>query len=825
LSGEEKRPAEVGLDESWLAALLNKIGKFSLSAKDIWVIACVSLIVRARTALPAILKPLHSVFAGSIFLVAAPPTLAGNPAEALEAGTVEVVSTTPLPSIGTPVDQVPANVQTASYKAIAQQRPLDISEFMDSNLGSVSVSNSVANPYQPDVSFRGFTASPLLGTPQGLSVFMDGVRVNEPFGDIVNWDLITPNAIASINLIPGSNPLFGLNTLGGALSVHTKSGKEFPGMAVTAYGGSWGRRAVEFELGGENKARNLDWFVAGNVFKEDGWRQHSSSDVKQLFSKLGWQNDTTDLDFSALVADTFLEGTQALPRSMFGNRRQPYTYPDHIGSNLAMFNLKGSHFLSDDRLIAGNVYYRRNRIGGFNSNAESTNPDDISNVQTTTDQDGFGGSLQLTLLGDLAGHKNQFTIGASADMGRTRFNSDTSPAELIGRQTVTIAGEDAVANVRLRANNDYYGLYATDTFSVTDRLHLTASGRYNIAKIRLDGASFNEELDGSGPPYGLNGKHRYNRFNPAVGVNYTVSDSLGVYGGYNEGMRAATPVELSCANPDRPCALPNAFAGDPPLNMVVAKTFEGGFRGRLGDQVQWNAAAYRTENRDDIQFISANSTSTLGYFQNVGKTLRQGFELGVQGRHERLTFAANYGFVDATYQTPFAANAPANSSSIGFGTDCGDPRAQQGCGNINVRKGDRITGVPRQTLKLRLGYDITDRWRVGSNVLFATGQYARGDENNKDVNGRVPGYAVMHLDTSYRLDGGWKIFAKVNNVFDTRYSTFGILGENILGRGGNGNDPLIEQFRSPAAPRAGWVGITYEIGREGKQRSRAVDRD
>jgi len=477
----------------------------------------------------------RAICAATTLLAAAAPALAENRAEALEAGAVEVVSTTPLPSIGTPIDQVPANVQTASHKAIAEQRPLDISEFMDANLGSVNVSNTVANPFQPDVSFRGFTASPLLGTPQGLSVFLDGVRVNEPFGDIVNWDLIPPNAIASINLIPGSNPLFGLNTLGGALSVHTKSGKEFPGMAVTAYGGSWGRRAVEFELGGENKARNLDWFIAGNVFKEDGWRDHSTSDVKQLFSKLGWQNDTTDIDFSAMLADTFLEGTQALPLSMFGNRRQAYTYPDHIGSNLAMFNLKGSHFLNDDTLVAGNVYYRRNRIGGFNSNAEGVDPGQSQNVSTTTDQDGFGGSLQLTLLGDLAGHKNQFTLGASADIGRTNFTSDSYTADLVGRRTVTRPGLDPVAGVRLKANNDYYGLYATDTFSVTERLHLTASGRYNVAKVRLDGFSTSED-DGDNP---LVGHHIYRRFNPAVGVNYTVSDSLGVYGGYNEGMRAA----------------------------------------------------------------------------------------------------------------------------------------------------------------------------------------------------------------------------------------------------------------------------------------------
>jgi len=742
----------------------------------------------------------RAICSASILLAAAAPAVAGNPAEALEAGTVEVVSTTPLASVGTPLDQVPGNVQVSSGQAIAAQHGLDISEFMDANLGSVSISNTVANPYQPDVSYRGFTASPLLGTPQGLSVFLDGVRVNEPFGDIVNWDLIPTNAIASINLIPGSNPLFGLNTLGGALSVHTKSGSDFPGVSASVLGGSWGRRAAQVEAGGSNSERNLDWFVAGNTFHEDGWRKHSHSDVNQLFSKVGWHNDRSDLDFTAMLADTQMEGTQALPLSMFGNRRQAYTYPDSIGSNLTMFNLKGSHFINDTTLITGNAYYRYNRIGGFNSNAETL--DDASNVVTRTAQNGFGGTLQLSLLGDVAGHRNQFTTGVSADFGRVGFTSDTYAATLdVDRhETVTDQPRLSLADVRLRTRNDYYGLYATDTFSVNERLHLTASGRYNLARIHLAGSSLTD-----GDNNDLSGDHTYARFNPAVGFNYNPSRAFNFYGSYNEGMRAATPVELSCADPTHPCALPNAFAGDPPLNKVVARTVEGGVRGRIGGHLGWNAGAYHTGNSNDIQFISANTTGTYGYFQNVGRTRRQGIEIGLNGTFERFRFAANYGFVDATFRTPFTALSAANSTA-------------DDDGNIQVSKGARIPGIPRHTLKLRLGYDLSERWAVGSNVILSAGQFARGDENNRDVSGKVPGYTVVHLDTSYRLDEHWKVFAKVNNVFDARYSTFGIIGENIFA-------DQSEQFRSPAAPRAGWVGITYEIGREGKQRSSAVDRD
>lgn len=734
------------------------------------------------------------------------PVHAANQAEVLETGTIDVVGTTPLPSIGTPINEVPANVQTASSKAISEQRNLGVSEFIDSNLGSVSTNNTVANPYQADVSFRGFTASPILGTPQGMSVFFDGVRINEPFGDIVNWDIIPSNAIASINLIPGSNPLFGLNTLGGALSVHSKSGSEFPGVSVTAYGGSWGRRALEVEAGGANADKSVDYFVAGNTFKEDGWRDHSKSEVDQLFGKVGWQDDKNDLDLSFMFADTDLEGTQALPRSMMNHPEQAYSWPDSIGNNLAMINLKGSHFITDDKLVAGNVYFRHNRITGFNSNLnDNFNPNpgpnrDLTqafNITSTTNQDGFGGTLQLTLLGDLAGHKNQFTGGFSVDMGRTDFSSDTQDA-VVSTDRETVGSGAFAPTVRLNTRNDYYGIYATDTFSLNDQLHLTLSGRYNVAKIKLAGFS----VDSAGTN-DLSGNHTYNRFNPAIGFNYNPSKFLGFYGSYNEGLRAATPVELSCADPNHPCALPNAFASDPSLKPVVSRTWEGGARGKLTEFLNWNASVYRTENSDDIIFI-AQGASTNGYFNNIGKTLRQGLEMGLNGKLDRFSFAANYGFIDATFRTPFTEQSASNSSANN--------------GLINVSKGDRIPGIPRHTLKVRLGYEMTPSWTVGSNIITASGQFARGDENNLDVNGKVPGYAVVNLDTHYALNDDWKLFAKVNNIFDKDYATFGVLGANAFASGVYNASVAAdtwqkEQFLSPAAPRAVWVGVTYEFGR------------
>jgi outer membrane receptor protein involved in Fe transport len=465
--------------------------------------------------------------------------------------------------------------------------------------------------------------------------------------------------------------------------------------------------------------------------------------------------------------------------------------------------LKGSHFIADDKLVAGNVYYRMSNANSFNSNAESIAPRDSSNVTSKTKQNGFGGSLQYSLLSDFIGHKNQLTVGASADFGRVNYNQDSIQASIVDRETVTDLTNTPTGNVRLKTNSDYYGLYATDNFALNDQWNMTLSGRYNIAKVNLSGGSDPDGLSFS--PNSLDGRHEYKRFNPALGFNYNPSKGLGLYGSYSEGMRAPTPVELSCADPAQPCSLPTGFNSDPDLHMIVAKTWEGGLRGKFSPNVGWNAGIYNTVSSNDIQFIASSTSNVTGYFQNVGETKRRGLELGLHGKFDALSLAVNYGFVDATYQSDFTVGSGSNS--------------QQDGGNINVTKGNKIPGVARQTLKIRTAYELTPAWNVGTNLILATGQYAHGDENNQDVNGMLPGYAVMNLDTHYVISPNWKVFAKVNNVFDKQYATFGQLGLNIY------SDPLVhEQFRTPSAPRAAWVGVTYEFGRA-KVAKTSVDTD
>ena len=105
-------------------------------------------------------------------------------------GEIEVIGVTPMHGVGLPENKIPYNIQSATSEDLERSQTLDISDFMNRHLGSVSVNESQENPLQPDIQYRGFTASPLLGLPQGLAVYQNSVRVNEVLGDTINWDLI-----------------------------------------------------------------------------------------------------------------------------------------------------------------------------------------------------------------------------------------------------------------------------------------------------------------------------------------------------------------------------------------------------------------------------------------------------------------------------------------------------------------------------------------------------------------------------------------------------------------------------------------------------------
>jgi len=726
---------------------------------------------------------------------------------------IEVVGQTPF-GAEIDADRVPANVQSATGEAIRDQHPLDLTEFLQRNLASVFVNEAQTNPLQPDLQYRGFVGSPLLGLPQGLAVYQDGVRINEPFGDTVNWALIPESAIDAVYLMPGSNPLFGQNAIGGSIAIRTRDGFTSPGTELALSAGSFGRFGAQVSTGGG--AEGFGYFATAEYIEEDGWRDYSPTEAVQLFGRLDWRRDATDIHLSLGLADTDLIGNGAAPIDLLEEEREAiFTRPDLTENDLSLLNLGFEHRPSDSFTLSGNAYLRLSDIATYNGDDSDFeecadtpgficdeedggeeivldgNEDPIPASEalegatvnrTETGQDGMGFGLQGSWTGELGGRDNLFVAGLVYDDGSIDFEGSTELGAL-DETRLAVPGGAFVGEsfTELESETSNLGVFVANTVSFGDAIALTVSGRFNDTRVVL------EDQEGTE----LNGDHEFDRFNPAVGVTAGLSDRLTLYAGYNEASRAPSPVELTCADEDDPCRLPNAFLADPPLEQVVAKTFEAGLRGDAGS-VHWNAGLFRTTSEDDILFISAGALTNEGFFDNVGRTRRDGVELGLVAAGDRLRWFASYTFLEATFRENLAFPSPNNPAAVD--------------GEVEVEAGDRLPLVPRHLLKIGLTAPLGERFTIGADAVARSSIHYRGDEGN-DIE-PIDGYATLNLRADVRLGGRMTLFVNVDNLLGEEYETFGVFGEadEVLGDGFDDS-----RFQSPAAPRAAWIGIKVEL--------------
>jgi len=754
--------------------------------------------------------PLAPVACATLVLLGSSPVLAQTGAAPTVLERVEIIGITPVPGAGVPRDQIPANVQTADDRSLRRKQSLNLPDFMGTQLPSVNVNEVQGNPHQMDVNYRGFSASPLLGTPQGLSVFQDGVRVNEPFGDVVNWDLIPRVALASISLLPGSNPLFGLNTLGGALVLQTKNGLSHPGTEVELQGGSFGRRSVELSHG-RKLGDSSHLFLAASSFDEDGWRDFSPSRVRQLFAKVGQQHAGGSWDLSLTHGDNHLVGNGLLPESMLeASRMQIYTRPDATNNRMTLLNLGASLRPSAQLELSGTAYLRRTTAATLNGDLnDEYDPPTVeeSGVENRTHSHQRGGGLALQATWNRGLHR--FTLGASHDRARSAFEQTEAEGMLDASRSVVDA-EEAEVDAKIEGSSRTSSAYAAAVLALQPNLQLTLSGRFNDTRVdTVDIGRATLGLDTA-----LDGAGRYRKFNPALGLTWQVTPTFTAYGGISQGNRAPSPIELGCSDPDNACVLPNALQADPPLQQVVSQTIEAGVRGKLGEDLRWNVSAYRSVNRDDLLFISNGRAA--GYFTNFGRTLRQGLELGASQRGALFDWTLSYSYLRAVFDSSACLVAEANSTAETSAACSGDDE-------IEVRPGNHLPGLPQHSVKVGLDLRASASWRVGAQLSAFSSQFARGNENNAhradggDFNGagRIGGYALLNLTTSWQFARGWELFGKVSNVFDRKYASAARLGENAFGPTGALQAPADwrnEQFVGPGAPRAVWLGLRWTLG-------------
>ena len=745
---------------------------------------------------------------------------------------VEIVTTTPLPGIGIDKNLLPYPVQTSNERERKQSGAGNLTEYMSQTLTGVNVNEVQGSPFQNDVTFRGFRASPLLGAPQGISVFLDGVRINEGFGDVVNWDMLPEAAIANVTLLPGANPIYGLNTLGGALAFTTKSGLTHPGFEADLSFGSFGRKRLDVAYG---KRLGDGWhvFAAGTRFSEDGWRDYSSGRLGNFFGKFGRSTDASSWDVSVLQGSSTLVGNGLLPDELYrSDRRSIYTYPDRTRNEVQQMAFNFRHWLDNSTELSTLAYVRRSKRNtvsgdispaygsyagacgdGFDAGSGAALDDDCVDRagnplsrdaalgiapgvmnQTGTKQTSYG--LGLNLSRETGAHKLNF--GVSADRSDVRYDQFTQDAAFDGsRGANALSSAERILDAAVRGDSWNAALYASDTFALSGNTHLTASARYNFA--RVSNTLTNE--NGRQPSESF----RYRKLNPALGITHKLAQGVTAFANLSQNTRVPTVIELGCANPEQPCALPTGLQADPFLEQVTSRTIEAGARVNGGGNSVLTASVYQTVNRDDILFLRAGATQ-LGYFDNFERTRHRGLDLSARRDFGPVTARLGYSYLQATYDA---------SASLFAGER-----------TVQVAPGTRIAGLPRHTLKLGLAWKASEQWMIGGDIVAVSSLVTQGNEdglleNPEDGeplnrgNARIGGHALLNLRAAFKPSRQLEFYARINNALDRRYETYGVLAENLFPGGqlaqpalGTG-EPEDARFIAPGAPRSIQVGMRY----------------
>ena len=716
--------------------------------------------------------------------------------------TFDVVATTPLGGGQINVSQSPFAVWQTSAQDIQTFNDTDAPPALARSAPGVTVGNVSGNEFEPDLSYRGFDATAVTGTPQGLAVYQNGTRINEAFGDVVNWDLIPANAIDKTTIV-AANPIFGLNALGGAVTVTMKNGFTWQGFEADFEGGSFYRAQEQIQFGKQVGAWSV--YMAANQINDGGWRVAEASQLTNFYGDVGYKANGFKSHLQLTAGNTQFGVAAYTPiQQLQPNWGSVYTLPQTTDNQMAMLQWTGAYAYSPTLSFQAGAYFRQFNQQHVDGNGTDVTPcppysclngspvhdttggiiPDISQGGTLdlgedddnqTQSRSVGVSGQVVDTDKIFGHDNTLTAGTSLDYGWTHYTGNSTLGTIaftnnsypLTASPYIIDEPDSFLNpIDVKANNTYVGVYALDTFNATDRLTLTGGARFNFAGINLEGT--NDAL--------LSGYSDYFHLNPTAGLTYKITPDINFYAGYAMTNRTPTPLELGCASATDPCIIDNFLSSDPPLKQVVGQTFELGFRGQnalaaLGPQwgkLQWSAGLFRTTLANDILPV-VSTFNGFGYYTNVGTTLRQGAEVGAQWTGDKWTAYANYTYIDAIYLTTFEEPSPNN------------PLADAN-GNIPITNGTQIAGIPKNTIKAGIDYAVTDKWKIGADMVAASGQVIFGNENGAVP--QAPGYTIFGLHTSYQYNKQVQLYGYAQNIFDQRYYTSGGLvqtGEFMTG--------------------------------------------
>ena len=709
----------------------------------------------------------------------------------------------------------------------------DLLGALTRKFAGVTLQDAQINRWQPNLAYRGYVASPLQGQAQGLAVYVDGARFNQPFGDTVNFDLLPESAIRSVTLRDAS-PVYGLNALGGVLAIETATGQSVQGLEGSAALGAYGERDLALSVG--DAAGGFSYFGAIQYREEEGWRDYSPSDLLNGLVDLGYDGALAGAHIKFIGADTDLTGNGVAPVELLAARRQSvFTWPDNTRNRYGRISVHPWLAVAQGLRLEATLYRQQLKAATINGDAadiEECDDDELegflclqavgsddelvltdrfgNTVEDVLDGGDYGvfnrGNIithargilaQMVAENDLDGRSNRLVLGFSYDSSHSDFATSTELGELTEDRSVAGLGvlidqaDGAIAPVELVTRTRFWSGFLSDTLPIAETLSAEIGLRYNNARIRL--------IDQLGTA--LNGNHRFGRLNPGIELDWVASPGLSLRVGYAESNRVPTAAELSCADENAPCSLTNFFIADPPLEQVVAKSFELGAAGtsaRDAWAIDWLLSGYRTRNVNDIQYI-ASDIRGRAYFQNIGRTRRQGVEATMSARTGGWHLAASYAFTDATYRSPITLSSPAN------------PLADDD-GLIEVSRGNRLPGLPRHSATLSADYAGalgTRDFTVGGDLALRSNQALIGDEAN--LNEPVSGYLLVNLRGSVQLLEGLSLFGELRNALDRKFATFGTFSEVDeieLDEAPGASDP---RAYGPGSPRRWTLGAKVQF--------------
>jgi outer membrane receptor protein involved in Fe transport len=672
-----------------------------------------------------------------------------------------VIVSAPLPQpVPLPRSSIPGAIDTLTGKEVRETYPHVLPDALESRTG-VTLQNEQGTPYQPDLNLRGFVASPVTGLPQGISIFRDGVRLNEPTAEEVNFDLIPLDDVELVEVIRGPSVLFGRNTLGAAINIVTRRGEERFELTPELAWGSFGRQEYTLRLSGPVKP--FDYYIGVRYSDETGWRQDSDARIGRAFSKIGIRTGGLDATVSYQYSNDRIKQPGSLPASQVNtDPTANFTAGDFFQPTLNMGVINASYAVNEQITIEANGFVRALNSEQFNVNLAGPNSRLLNHSLST------GGRLQASHKGTFFGFDNVLIVG-----GEYTNNYVTS------RTFEEDAEQELVADLKDR--QQIWGAYIQNSLTLLrnfagprSSLVLTTAGRWD---------SVNHDItDLLGGPSG--GDFTFSRFDPRVGINVNLSDRIGFYASYGEGFRAPAFLELTCAGPGAVCAgLQVGVAQDPPLQPVVAKTYEIGTYLRPFPWLDINASLYRTNVSSEIFAVSP--TGTVGvFFQNIGSTRRQGAEFSLRARWERyLEGYLNYAFTQATFQQTVEL-----STSLPPGTE-------------TVPAGSTIPLMPQHRVNFGLAWHPWLWATMSAGTTWVSSQFLRGDDANTQA--PLPAYWVTNVGLSARWRG-FEAFANIYNALNNRYETYGTFAPDPRLEG----SPVV-RFLTPAPPINVLAGLRY----------------